>query len=427
MTKTACLRGTVLTVILLILVAGGRRFVLQAHSNWLLLETLRHAAQPSFVLSAVRCREANQNEAAQSNPPAFRRPLRAAALALAIAGDCQTAVELLAPFEQLGNPYDGLLLADLFLLLERREAAINALRASGGGPFALGRATQPIITRDNPATLYWADLASESLTATDQLLTLAEFYGQIGRSDLAVRTLEKGLSAGDPRKVTYWISRGLLESIQGESAKAMATYRVGLRKFPNCVELLERLQDILVRENRYREALDVTVSLSAQNRHSSDWHLQGARLNALLGDLEGANAWLETAARQKSLPKWRFEFLAGNLFCDSRFFSEAFRHYNRSLELSGNHPLVLYRLALCQKIAGDSDSAIRNLELARKKAPELADLISILDLLARCYMEQEELVKARQLWKRLLQLMPTHARTLRQIQRLDPPASRIRE
>ncbi len=402
--------------LLLTLALGAKRLIVQVHSNWLILGSLRRTPRPSFVLGSVQCQP---HSAQRQSLSAWPRPHRAAALVSAIGGDCQTAIELLTPSVQLGDRFDTLWLADLYLLQGRRSDAVNALHLVNGGHFPLGRASLPTIKTDNPATLFWADLARESLNSADQLLSLGQLYNEIGRSDLSRLTFEKALLSDNQEKVSYWVILGLLAEAREEPETAIEVYRKGLRHFPDHPKLLERLQRRLAGNRRYPEALGITRRLSIRDPHTSRWYLEAARLAALIGDIEQSREWLTMASRQKDRTEWQFEYLAGDIFCKVGYLSEAFRHYNRALEISSGKPEVLYRLALCQVAAKDYTSAIENLQLADKSQPELNYLSPILDLLGRCYLESGQTQEAIQVWHRLLQLVPTHRNARKQIERLN--------
>ncbi len=153
----------------------------------------------------------------------------------------------------------------------------------------------------------------------------------------------------------------------GKIESAVEAYRDALEVFPDNDTLLYELKDILKKEERYAELIDIAKRILALHPDDFNNLLDLARAFMALENYDDAEHYLLRALEIKKTKD--VYVMAGDLYFKMKKYEDAVKYYKNGLKIEDD-PEVRYSLAKCYYKLNDLNTALKEIRKALRKKKE---------------------------------------------------------
>jgi tetratricopeptide (TPR) repeat protein len=149
--------------------------------------------------------------------------------------------------------------------------------------------------------------------------------------------------------------------IKNEPQKALATYKIAFKKFPEDDHVATRLARQLTRLDSMSSALKITQALIDKHPGKTEYYFQAAMILTLLNNSAEAKRLLNKLVLEGNKPTlhWRIAFMLGELFYLSGNYGLASEYFDQAIHQHGSlrDPYLNYYYAKCLGFKGQDAEA----------------------------------------------------------------------
>lgn len=254
---------------------------------------------------------------------------------------------------------------------------------------------------DQAVRMYRKILQIQEYPDPQVLLGLGELYLDLNRYDEA-ETMYNQLIEYDPQEGFGYYGRGLAQEAQGDTVRAIFSYRQALQLGPDLMEARERLGRLYQIQKQWQDALELFESGIAQDSSQIDNYLEKAIVYRRMEDSTSAAA-LYPEIIERFPDRWEARLDFGRFLLDEQIYDRAFEQYNQVVKLDSSIAWGWMFAGISLVHLDSLDQAIPYLEKSLELAP--SDPLGNY-YLGTVYMQQEIWQKARSPLERALKIRP---------------------